>query len=880
MMIKLFKLISLVLLPHFAWATNPLILNLANNEYLDFYGDKRTFDPCWNEDGHFLVSKCEKKVYECSVDGTFTNGKLLKVKVYPEPSFIRTDSNLIQIGVNGLKDKDRLRAPWSTMSDVPVGAEVVTYIFDGNFFNIFERVKVSENGVIQLSNKKIVTAHQKITLSMGDNWPKDAFMSVSILGQGIRDVKPGREIYFWLAEGDYILDLRAYAGEKTYESFYPISITNKKIDKYTVEIDFNEFSDTMEDQHPRRELVLNGHTISFKLQDSDSTDTSYGFEEISLIRLSNNNTLLTDFFDLKKSTLEIKDPARFSEAIKKFPVYNLKIRGKCGTYYSRVPHESYPIFSKPYSKKMGDIHIFSINNEFRAVYENAEGKQQEFSSNLDVSHYNFYFQAVSKEGEFSNLGKGVWGEEAWIKAPSDHLFSSDNSYYFQGKSEDEYVEFFKSYNGDLFKRLVNANELNRDSIFYGDIVKTKESELFDDKGIIKLPIIDMGISYRNSMEIPQLVDLTNGEISIEGQVKSSKISLFKEPDDSSSILGHLEFTIEGEGKILSGVFWPVAGTSSQRPYVSDYYQGLCSGHFKYSALNNVEKVFNQFSQIGKGPWGDKAWVKSQRFDITDRRLPVTLLYKNEHILRLIDYWDAQRQFNIHYDGQSPFLINREDIIEAGKISLKPYCPSGYKANLSQVVKPRYISLIPDSLEGFSHSKLCGPLNSSIPSQVCKPLKEFSVDLFEKPDKKSQRIGEITSVYDPSIGNNGMVQLFFRRGGVEQKFETNFYGDYCDLRRKHLYLQLVWGDKDDWANLGEGIWGKEAWVYLQPKPVIGEDDFLYFFDDSLYSVRLVHGDDGEILMKHRVTNSEKKLRLEDILYPNGLMKFRLDCDGGC
>lgn len=881
MMLKnILILILLVVSSHSSWATNPMILNLADKKMVDSNRYDEALD-CWNDAGDFLNLKCEKKIHECKFEEILTTGYPVSVKVNLQSSFVKKANGFLSIGIHGQYDKSDLSvsfpSPWTTLK-APPGSEVVVYDFNNSGFDIYDRVKIPLDGVVQLTNNTILPAHQEFYISMGKNWPKDANLSASLLGHNIGKVTEGGQIYFKLAEGDYFLYLQGDAGGNSYKMYYPLSVTKEKNEAYRIQIDFNELIDTFDIRFPHHELVLNNNKLSYKFLSTNSRDVNFEFEEVSSVTI--NKKLAIENFKVQESNIEISD-THFREFIKDSPIFIIDIKGKCATNHNRIPLKSYPVFSKPNANKMGDIHIFSTNYELQSFYEKLQSNSyQEFKSNLDVGHDVFYYQAVSSDDGFVNLGEGVWGNEGWIKVPLSSFFSLHGMFYLKGKTDKEYVEYFRSYNNDLYKRTVSKNAFNRDSFFSGVIVKTEDSELLNENDVLKIPIIDREGSNRNNMDVPKLVDLTNGEISIRGTVKSSRIALYKEPRDDSSIEGFLEFSYEDD--LLKGYYLSVSDKKNRIPFTSDYYQGRCSGYFEYSALNNVEDVFNEYSQIGEGPWGKKAWVKSRRFDVGDKRLPVNILYKDKHVLQDINYY-GKNEFRIYYKKNSyvqDMMIKIDDIRSANKVVLKPYCFNDDKINLSQVVEPRYISILPDSMDKFKPSNNCSSLESISSLKKCKPLQEYSIKLFEKPYIGSKNAGEILAIFDPSIRNEGSVRLIYRKDGVDHKFETNFYGDYCSS--KHLYLQLVWGSVDGWANLGEGLWGKEGWVNIEPTPVIGENGQLhYFFDNSYYSVSFEHGEDGEILMKdRRLELDDIELRIEDILYPSGLMRFKIDCESGC
>ncbi|HLW56056.1 MAG TPA: hypothetical protein VKY27_01645, partial [Bacteriovoracaceae bacterium] len=351
-----------------SWATNPIILNLADKKMVDSDRYDEALD-CWNDAGDFQNLKCEKKIHECKIEEILTNGSRVRVEVNLQPSFVKKANGFLSIGIHGQYDKSDLSVSFPsplTKLKAPPGSEVIVYDFINNGFDIYERVKVPADGIVQLANNTILPAHQEFYISMGKNWPKGASLSASLLGHDISKVTEGEQIYFKLAEGDYFLYLRGDTEWESYKMYYPLSVTKEKNDPYRIQIDFNELVDMFDIRFPDHELVLNNNKLSYKFLSTHSRDVNFEFEEVSSVTI--NKRLAIENFKVQESNIEISDP-HFTEFIKDSPIFIIDIKGKCATYHNRIPLKSYPVLSKPNSNKVGDIHIFLTNYEFQSFYE-------------------------------------------------------------------------------------------------------------------------------------------------------------------------------------------------------------------------------------------------------------------------------------------------------------------------------------------------------------------------------------------------------------------------------------------------------------------------------------------------------------------------------
>src|SRR5690606_13187111 len=155
-------------------------------------------------------------------------------------------------------------------------------------------------------------------------------------------------------------------------------------------------------------------------------------------------------------------------------------------------------FEKPNGDKKVVIFVFYTHKGFELEYQRVRDRViSSFSSNLKKSG-NLY-QALDVDGPFAKLGEGPWGPSAWIETPVFSFFD-DQVYYFKGAKEDEYIEYLRKLNGDIYKRIFSNKILYSDNLFEGRIEQAQHNELFDENQIIKLELIYKKEIKRNSRE--------------------------------------------------------------------------------------------------------------------------------------------------------------------------------------------------------------------------------------------------------------------------------------------------------------------------------------------------------------------------------------------
>src|SRR5690606_9507923 len=119
-------------------------------------------------------------------------------------------------------------------------------------------------------------------------------------------------------------------------------------------------------------------------------------------------------------------------------------------------------------------------------------------------------------------------------------FFDDQVYYFKGAKEDEYNEYLRKLNGDIYKRIFSNKILYSDNLFEGRIEQAQHNELFDENQIIKLELIYKKEIKRNSRELPLLVDLTNQKLNILTSNHQTEVTVYDKPEHNGNILGSIK----------------------------------------------------------------------------------------------------------------------------------------------------------------------------------------------------------------------------------------------------------------------------------------------------------------------------------------------------
>src|SRR5690606_4614357 len=159
-----------------------------------------------------------------------------------------------------------------------------------------------------------------------------------------------------------------------------------------------------------------------------------------------------------------------------------------------------------------------------------------------------------------------------------------------------------------------------------------------------------------------------------------------------------------------------------------------------------------------------------------------------------------------------------------------------------------------------------------------PELEHVIPLYEKPNLGSKNIGKIISRYKPN-GYEDIKISFVGLDNIEQSFTPNLYSGHCEpMDNKNLHIQQAWSGYDNWGNIGDGPWGKEAWVNSQPKSLF-DGNFSFKLNDEFYDARFYRYENNLIRMEFQSGDRRetKIIELQDILSPNGKIKIPLICE---
>lgn len=408
-----------------------------------------------------------------------------------------------------------------------------------------------------------------------------------------------------------------------------------------------------------------------------------GFSKISSVKLKGSpDKDMTRLFKVRGRHITYSDDNTFKSFFKPLSTSStIVIKGECTKYKSRVPLSEYAVYAEPRkdSELIGRIITYkdssSENSQRKSIAIGRSGHEEnELELNLK-SPMGSLSQVNEVEGSFINVGEGVWGKSGWSEIPFVKMFSGQ-PIYFQGP-DDTIIEFFKEGIDTYYKRVIPKNlASDKENLSSGEVFPALKSEIFGENETLKLPVVEISPYNRNTSDIPALVKFIDGDFLTNGPTANKRILLYSDKFTGSSLLGFIEF--EFDQNHLSAYF--IDKNNKKTKYIPDYFLGRCGKELRFSAFHNAIEINDLFSQIGPGPWGEKAWVKEPRHLITERRLPIKFMFNNR-VIDHIEFFDKLiLEFYPKFGGISESVAKDIRL----KMDRERHLPTQIRMNISEV----------------------------------------------------------------------------------------------------------------------------------------------------------------------------------------------------
>ncbi|WP_408097876.1 hypothetical protein ACJVC5_02855 [Peredibacter sp. HCB2-198] len=200
-----------------------------------------------------------------------------------------------------------------------------------------------------------------------------------------------------------------------------------------------------------------------------------------------------------------------------------------------------------------------------------------------------------------------------------------------------------------------------------------------------------------------------------------------------------------------------------------------------------------------------------------------------------------------------------------------------------VLKDSAVCIKPENKSSFQslRSRYPSELNIKATCSTAELQKmETSYPLYLAPDSKSKIIGKaVLEILPENI--NQINSTFVDTNNVSTKFESNFIKAFCHPIDQFVFLYEAKSTNGEWSELGEGPWGKNAWINLHAfeLPYVGYK-FKY---DGLSDATFVY-ESGSFMVKgdkygpgNEFDQIEKKITPKDVKDEKGKFKGTMDCE---
>lgn len=236
-----------------------------------------------------------------------------------------------------------------------------------------------------------------------------------------------------------------------------------------------------------------------------------------------------------------------------------------------------------------------------------------------------------------------------------------NKRYYQFSKFGEIVKtglIGPSYNKDL----ISIEEIYIDGYSSSNLRSSFE---FKNDGLYVLPKLNISEEMLRSSEI-RIVG-TCEEATFE---KKLEYPVHSKPVQESSQLGVIQVSVKPtESKPWISIKFNDQYFDSPEPVLPNYYCDIADGNFIYLFALNTD---GEWSDLGKGPWGQSGWVKVQATKLFDTQLT---FYHEEHEHMKFNYIGDGKVQTVS-DAYETKIIPLSEVYEEGKLKVQIDCNKG------------------------------------------------------------------------------------------------------------------------------------------------------------------------------------------------------------
>lgn len=820
----------------------PIIAVLYEDlEHKTQFSELPKYEECWDENGELIPGNCTKTVTSCHTFDRYTAKNQHRLKIYFDEKLHNQEKIYFSIPTKGKTDIWEKRFeigkrydvfPWESSLYVVAGEDVVVFTEEKvGYFKVLGRYVIDSSLELRIKSNDQKRVTYKFEL--GEGWfdtnkiiPKELYEAGSLATYR-------NKFEIELPADDRVLELIAYRDGQFYEA--KVSLANAKNSskmlasfKLFKEITMNSWLGEYKDIH---------QSFKHDVQDGyEQPDEEKAYLSLDSIKIKDKDLDIKKYFELKNGDIVLRDREKFNELVSDYTSFEIEIRGDCGVLFKKNLRSKIEIKDSPKGKVLGHLQVYFARGFMSEYLDINKKESQDFRVNLKTSLDALYHQVSEvKEGEV-NLGSGPWGEKGWASVRSDRLFD-DRVYFFEDAKSENTFEYYRTYKGKVYQREVPWLEPGRLSLYSGRKYEVPSEKYLDENGILKNEIsyvFDRSASSANIM-----VDLTDGRLFLGGKEKKIETNVYLKPDPEALVVGTLQF--ERDGKKLKGSYL-AKSAKTPKPFAPNSYIGRCGYSVYFFAVHKTIKVFQDFSSLGKGPWGGEAWVRTKHFNPS-----VDIPRFDEELADI-----KSRGFNSD--------------------NWNSVCEEKPARDFEEGFEPMFVNLVSHDLQK----------NNNEYEDESKDIKTFTA-VYSEAKVDSKKLGDIEIVY-PLSNNSFNVEVLFRNpDNSRTEFDLDLYSGLCstqDGERRSLLLSVL-ETKNGWSNIGSGDWGDIGWINEAP-------DYLFrtkyrFQVPGVSSGEIRSFENGRVLFSPSASyyeDFETAIPIRDLIDSEGRFRYKLDCEGGC
>lgn len=327
-------------------------------------------------------------------------------------------------------------------------------------------------------------------------------------------------------------------------------------------------------------------------------------------------------------------------------------------------NRSIPIYSSSNqdSPLLGTIHLDFKNNQLIAHFINDKNQSIEYVSDIFQGRcgIDFRFSALQNVVEqvnvFSNIGKGPWGEAGWVRESRFPITRADLPVKFKLLEREIYqIDLMNS------GMHLDLNYFPRSRLSIRDLRRIREKptekveiDFVQMSGKLLLePSCKLEKIAKSSKYESRLMNLASNSI-------ANRYEVYQSFEDNSRILGHLDSSDERDYR-RAVRFTPLNG----RPVKVDTLMNRSCPNQKDYLLIGVISQQGNWVELGKGPWGESAWIKGASDLVVDLELEYWHPRSVPGFLKMIN--DDSYVFIDRYQNKQEVRAREEIYSDEGKL---------------------------------------------------------------------------------------------------------------------------------------------------------------------------------------------------------------------